>query len=132
MTMVTAESTPSWILYCDLAWVLLVLTGRICCWRARLQVASKYMPMSSLIIGGYLQYLTGCISWLHLLNANISAYKFRVIGVDLAPIKPIPSIITFQDDITTEKCRINLRNELKTWKADVYAQHFPSATSNYL
>ncbi|CAO3596666.1 unnamed protein product [Absidia cylindrospora] len=37
----------------------------------------------------------------------------------LAPIKPIPNVITFQDDITTDRCRQNLRQEIKTWKADV-------------
>ncbi|KAK3499192.1 AdoMet-dependent rRNA methyltransferase spb-1 [Neurospora hispaniola] len=42
-----------------------------------------------------------------------------IIGVDLAPIKPIPKVITFQSDITTEKCRATIRSHLKTWKADV-------------
>ncbi|KAI9831334.1 MAG: AdoMet-dependent rRNA methyltransferase spb1 [Sarea resinae] len=42
-----------------------------------------------------------------------------IIGVDLAPIKPIPRTITFQSDITTDKCRATIRGHLKTWKADV-------------
>ncbi|KAF7506786.1 AdoMet-dependent rRNA methyltransferase spb1 [Endocarpon pusillum] len=41
-----------------------------------------------------------------------------IVGVDLAPIKPIPRAITFQSDITTDKCRATIRQHLKTWKAD--------------
>ncbi|KAI0034276.1 FtsJ-domain-containing protein [Vararia minispora EC-137] len=55
-----------------------------------LQVASKYMPANSLIV-----------------------------GVDLVPIKPIPRVSTFAADITTSHCRNLLRGELKDWKADV-------------
>ncbi|KAL7285148.1 hypothetical protein ACG7TL_000240 [Trametes sanguinea] len=55
-----------------------------------LQVASKYMPNNSVIV-----------------------------GVDLVPIKPIPRVVTFAADITTTHCRNLIRNELKDWKADV-------------
>lgn len=41
-----------------------------------------------------------------------------IVGVDLAPIKPIPRVITFQGDITTDKCCATIRKHLKTWKAD--------------
>ncbi|KAG2159968.1 Spb1 C-terminal domain-containing protein [Suillus bovinus] len=55
-----------------------------------LQVASKYMPTNSVII-----------------------------GVDLVPIKPIPRVVTFAADITTTQCRNLIRSEIKDWKADV-------------
>jgi AdoMet-dependent rRNA methyltransferase SPB1 len=41
-----------------------------------------------------------------------------IVGVDLSPIKPIPRCITFQSDITTDKCRATIRQHLKTWRAD--------------
>jgi AdoMet-dependent rRNA methyltransferase SPB1 len=41
-----------------------------------------------------------------------------IIGVDLSPIKAIPRCITFQSDITSDKCRATIRGHLKTWKAD--------------
>ena len=55
-----------------------------------LQVAAKYMPSQSLIV-----------------------------GVDLAPIKPIPRVISHVEDITTDSCRSALSRDLKDWKADV-------------
>ena len=56
-----------------------------------LQVAAKAMPVSSLIV-----------------------------GVDLVPIKSIANVITFAEDIASDKCRAQLRQHLKTWKADTY------------
>lgn len=55
-----------------------------------LQVAAKFMPVSS----------------------------FKI-GVDLDPIKPVPGAVTFQADITSEKCRFLIRKEIKHLKADV-------------
>lgn len=55
-----------------------------------LQVAAKYTPVSHVIV-----------------------------GVDLVPIKPIPGVKTIVADITTDKCRAELRKELKNWKADL-------------
>lgn len=42
-----------------------------------------------------------------------------IIGVDLVPIKPLPHVIAFQADITTPKCRNELRQHMHDWKADL-------------
>jgi AdoMet-dependent rRNA methyltransferase SPB1 len=55
-----------------------------------LQVAAKFMPVSSLVI-----------------------------GVDLDPIKSIPNVQTIQQDITTAACRTQLKSALQHWNADV-------------
>lgn len=55
-----------------------------------LQVAAKYMPVSSIKI-----------------------------GVDLDNIKPIHGATTFQADITSEKCRFLIKKEIKHFRADV-------------
>lgn len=41
-----------------------------------------------------------------------------IIGVDLAPIKAIPRVISFQSDITTDKCRATIRQHIKHLKCD--------------
>jgi AdoMet-dependent rRNA methyltransferase SPB1 len=55
--------------------------------------------------------------WLQV-AAETMPIKSLIVGVDLAPIKPVPKTITFQGDITTDKTRAILRGHLKTWKAD--------------
>lgn len=54
------------------------------------QVAAKYMPASSIII-----------------------------GIDLLPIRPIRGVKTFQCDITTAKCRQIIKQETQSWQVDV-------------
>lgn len=56
-------------------------------------------------------------SWCQVAS-SVCPVNALIIGVDLAPIKPLPNVITFQSDITTEHCRSQLRGHLKTWKAD--------------
>ncbi|KAL9105370.1 MAG: hypothetical protein Q9227_009458 [Pyrenula ochraceoflavens] len=50
--------------------------------------------------------------------AEVMPAQSIIVGVDLAPIKPIPRAVTFQSDITTDQCRTTIRRHLKTWKAD--------------
>ncbi|KAL3423352.1 Spb1 domain-containing protein [Phlyctema vagabunda] len=56
-------------------------------------------------------------SWCQVAAETMPASSL-IVGVDLSPIKAIPRVITFQSDITTDKCRATIRQHLKTWKAD--------------
>jgi AdoMet-dependent rRNA methyltransferase SPB1 len=42
-----------------------------------------------------------------------------IVGVDLTPIKPIPHVFTLTEDITTPKCRSEIKKIVKEWPADV-------------
>ena len=57
-------------------------------------------------------------SWCQVAAEVMPKQGSLIIGVDLAPIKPIHGAITFSGDITTDKCRATIRQYLKTSKAD--------------
>ena len=63
------------------------------------------------------QNLTYTQSWCQVAAESMPAGSL-IVGVDLSPIKPIPRVISFQSDITTDKCRATIRQHFKTWKAD--------------
>lgn len=56
-------------------------------------------------------------SWCQVAAETMPAQSL-IIGVDLAPIKPIPRVISFQSDITTDKCRATIRQHMKHLRAD--------------
>ena len=56
--------------------------------------------------------------WLQVMQ-NTMPLSSIIIGVDIVPIKPIPNVITLQEDITTDQCVSAISKSLASWKADI-------------
>ncbi|KAJ4250638.1 AdoMet-dependent rRNA methyltransferase spb1 [Fusarium torreyae] len=56
-------------------------------------------------------------SWAQVASSVMPSEKI-IIAIDLDPIKPIPGVISIQNDITSDSCRSVIRQHLKTWKVD--------------
>eukprot|EP01122_Echinamoeba_exundans_P005638 TRINITY_DN1578_c0_g1_i1.p1 TRINITY_DN1578_c0_g1~~TRINITY_DN1578_c0_g1_i1.p1 ORF type:complete len:743 (+),score=274.30 TRINITY_DN1578_c0_g1_i1:181-2409(+) len=58
-------------------------------------------------------------SWLQVATKFMPVNRGTLVGVDLVPIKPIPHVTTFAEDITTQKCRNEIKKAMNNEKADV-------------
>lgn len=85
------------------------------CWIFALR--QEYVAKYSTLVSVEFRLTKPIQSWCQV-AAEVMPVNSLIVGVDLAPIKPIPKVITFQSDITTEQCRATIRKHLKTWKAD--------------
>ena len=56
--------------------------------------------------------------WLQVAQKNMPVAS-HIVGVDLAPIRPIHSVVTIQADITSQRCRSLLKSEFKNTQVDL-------------